>query len=80
MATLMDKVEEMRAKARTKVTEVRVRAGLEPEGMILSGKPLTERVKEWREKRLMPGGGGGAAAAPAPTRVSAGAERPKMIV
>ncbi len=81
MATLMDKLEEMRAKAKTKVTEVRIRAGLEPEPMILGGKPITERVKEWREKRMAPAGGGGAPApAPTPARVAAGAERPKMIV
>lgn len=82
MATFMDKLEEIRAKAKTKVTEVRIKAGLEPEPMILGGKPLTERVKEWREKRMMPGGGGGAPApTPSPaTTVSEGAARPKMIV
>ena len=80
MATLMDKLEEMRAKAKTKVTEVRIRAGLEPEGMVLGGAPIMERVKAFREKRMYPGGGGGTAAAPAPTTVRAGAERPKMIV
>lgn len=81
MPTLMDKIEEMRAKAKTKVTEVRVRAGLEPEGVVLGGKPLVERVKEWRGKTL-PGGGGGGAPAPTPpaTRVAEGAARPKMIV
>lgn len=80
MATLMDKVEEIRAKAKTKVTEVRVKAGLEPEGMILGGAPIMQRVKEWREKRMAPGGGGAPAPTPPATRVAAGAERPKMIV
>lgn len=81
MATIMDKIEEMRAKAKTKVTEVRVKAGLEPEGMILGGAPIMERVKAFREKRMAPGGGAPAPApAPPVTRVAAGAERPKMIV
>lgn len=79
MATLMDKVEEIRAKAKTKVTEVRIKAGLEPEGMILGGAPIMERVKAFREKRMAPGGGG-AAPTPTVTRVAAGAERLKMIV
>lgn len=79
MATLMDKLEEVRAKAKTKVTEVRIKAGLEPEGMVLGGAPIMERVKAFREKRMAPGGGGGAPAQAA-TRVAAGAERPKMIV
>lgn len=79
MATLMDKVEEMRAKAKTKVTEVRVKAGLEPEGMVLGGVPIMDRVKAFREKRMVPGGGRGGAPA-APSTVRAGAERPKMIV
>lgn len=79
MATLMDKVEEIRAKAKTKVTEVRLKAGLEPEGMILGGPPIMERVKAFREKRMAPGGG---APTPTPTatRVAEGATRPKMIV
>lgn len=80
MATLMDKIEEIRTKAKTKVTEVRVKAGLEPEGMVLGGAPIMERVKAFREKRMAPGGGGGGAPSPTPTRVAAGAERPKMIV
>lgn len=79
MATLMDKVEEIRAKAKTKVTEVRIKAGLEPEGMILGGAPIMERVKAFREKRMALGGGAPAPTPPA-TRVPEGAARPKMIV
>lgn len=63
---VMDKVEEIRAKARTKLTEVRMRAGLEPEPMILGREPVLERVKAWREKRAAPGAPAPTPGAPAP--------------
>ncbi|MDP2217191.1 MAG: hypothetical protein Q8J68_07900 [Methanolobus sp.] len=76
---LMDKVEEFREKARAKASEVRVKAGLEPEPVFFSKEPITERIKSFREKRMA-----GAAAttppSPEPTGNRHRVAAPKMIV